>query len=147
MKRMFGTSPSPPLRGPSARPAGRGSSSSFSPLVGEKVAAGRMRGFAFLALLLAAACHRASTDEAAQPVVSVRVAKAEIGSIAQPLELVGTVTARQEAAISSKIGAQIAHMPLLKNRVGGAGDVLADIQGRDLGAQRNQDAARLPPPK
>src|SRR5260370_4075877 len=38
------TRPSPPLRGPAPRRAGRGLSRSFSPLVGEKVAEGRMRG-------------------------------------------------------------------------------------------------------
>jgi len=102
-----------------------------------------MKRIVFLLCVFAAACHRGSGEEAAQPVVSVRVAKAEIGSIAQPIELVGTITSRQEATISSKISAQIAHMPLLKNRVVRAGEVLAELEARDLGAQRNEATAAL----
>ena len=68
-----------------------------------------------IALLLLAACSK--KEEEAQPVVSVRVAKAEVGAIAQPIELVGTIAARQEASVGPKIGGQIAQMALLKNRV------------------------------
>src|SRR5204863_3104509 len=83
----------------------------------------------------------AAGDEAAQPIVSVRLAKAEIGAIAQPLDLVGTITARQEATISPKVSAQIAQMGLLKNRVVHRGDVLAVLESRDLTAQRAEAAA------
>jgi len=88
--------------------------------------------------------HRRNTDEeTAQPIVSVRLAKAEIGPIAQPLELAGTINARQEATLSAKVSAQIAKLGLLKNRVVHRGDVLAVLESRDLNAQQAEAAAAL----
>ena len=101
---------------------------------------------ALLVLIVAGWCwHRrgAADEEAAQPIVSVRLAKVEIGPIAQPLDLVGTITARQEATISPKVSAQIAQMGLLKNRVVHRGDVLAVLESRDLTAQQAEAAAAL----
>lgn len=101
---------------------------------------------ALLILIIAGWCwHRraASDEEAAQPIVSVRLAKAEIGPIAQPLELAGTISARQEATLSAKVSAQIAQMGLLKNRVVHRGDVLAVLESRDLTAQQAEAAAAL----
>ena len=98
----------------------------------------------FVLLLAAAACHRATSDEeAVQPVVSVRVAKAEIGMIAQSIESVGTITTRREAGVSSKISGQITQMPLLKNRSVRAGEVLAQVEARDLAAQRAEASAAV----
>jgi RND family efflux transporter MFP subunit len=71
------------------------------------------------------------------------VAKAEIAPIAQPIELVGTIAARQEAGVGPKIGGQIAQMALLKNRVVHAGEVLARIEARDVAAQRAEAAAAV----
>jgi RND family efflux transporter MFP subunit len=99
-----------------------------------------------LVLIIAGWCwHRsgAAADETAQPIVSVRVAKAEIGPIAQPLDLVGTISARQEATLSPKVSAQIAQMGLLKNRVVHRGDALAVLESRDLTAQQAEAAAAL----
>ena len=99
-----------------------------------------------LILIVAGWCwHRrgAADEEAAQPVVSVRMAKAETGAIAQPLDLVGTITARQEATLSPKVSAQIAQMGLLKNRAVHRGDVLAVLESRDLTAQRAEAEAAL----
>lgn len=101
-----------------------------------------MKRVATAVFLLSMAC-RGPSEEPAQPVVSVRVAKAEIGSIAEPIELVGTITARQEATLGSKINGQIASMPLLKNRSVKRGDVLARLEDLDLSAQRDEAAAAL----
>ncbi len=102
---------------------------------------------ALLLLLLAGWCwHRraaAGEGDAAQPIVSVRLARAEIGPITQPLDLVGTITARQEATISPKVSAPIAQMGLLKNRVVHKGDVLAVLESRDLNGQQAEAAAAL----
>jgi len=99
-----------------------------------------------LILIVAGWCwHKrgAADDEAAQPIVSVRLGKAEVGPIAQPLDIVGTITARQEATISPKVSAQIAQMGLLKNRAVHRGDVLAVLESRDLTAQQAEAAAAL----
>jgi RND family efflux transporter MFP subunit len=103
-------------------------------------------GIGVLILIVAGWCwHRrgAGDEEAAQPIVSVRLAKAEIGAIAQPLELAGTISARQEATISPKVSAPIAQMGLLKNRVVRRGEVLAVLESRDLTAQQAEAAAAL----
>jgi HlyD family secretion protein len=103
---------------------------------------------ALVVLVVAGWCwHRRSAAAGAEgettTVVSVRVAKAAVGPMAQPIEIVGTISARQEATISPKVSAQIARMDLLKNRVVHRGDVLAVLEGRDLTAQRNEAAAAL----
>jgi len=102
-----------------------------------------MKRFISVAALCVIACHGGSGDENAAPVVSVRVAKAEVGPMAQPVEVTGTITPRQEATISPKVSAQIARMPLLKNRVVHRGDVLAELEARDLAAQRDEAKAAL----
>ncbi|MGZ4810991.1 MAG: hypothetical protein ACXV7D_16830, partial [Thermoanaerobaculia bacterium] len=94
-------------------------------------------------LLLWRRCHAAPADEAASVEVSVQVAKAERGPIANDLTMVATLVARREATLSSKISAQIAQMPLLTNRPVHAGDVLAVLESRDLSAQRSEAAAAL----
>lgn len=102
-----------------------------------------MKRMLWIAVLLAAACHRGKAEEEAQPVVGVQVAKAEVAPIAQPIDVVGTITARQEAAVSPKISGQIASMALLKNQFVRAGEVLARIEARDLSAQRAEAAAAV----
>jgi len=102
-------------------------------------------GTAALVLLIAGWCwHRhnaAAADDEAQAVVSVSVAKAERESIAQPIEVVGTIAPVREATIGPKVSAQIRTMALLKNRVVRRGDVLAVLESRDLAAQRSEAAA------
>jgi len=87
--------------------------------------------------------RRGGEEETEPPIVSVRMARAEIGAIAQPIELAGTISARQEATISPKISAPIAQMALLKNRVVRRGEILAVLESRDLTAQRAEAAAAL----
>jgi RND family efflux transporter MFP subunit len=102
---------------------------------------------AVVVLLIAGWCwHRRSAATAAESgpaVVSVRVAKAVIAPIAQPIELVGTIVPKLDANVSPKISAQIVQMPLLKNRPVHRGDVLAQLESHDLAAQRNEAAAAL----
>lgn len=85
----------------------------------------------------------ASEEENATVVASVQVAKAERGSIANPINVVATLTPVREATISPKISAQITQMPLLTNRHVHAGDVLAVLESHDLTAQRDAAAAAL----
>jgi multidrug efflux pump subunit AcrA (membrane-fusion protein) len=85
----------------------------------------------------------ASAAEEVSPVVSVRVAKAEKQPIAAQLSALGTVFPRDTAQVSPKVSAQIKQMPLWKNRVVHAGDVIAVLESSDLRAQRNEAAAAL----
>jgi len=89
-------------------------------------------------------CHSAApADEAGDVVVSVQVAKAERGTIANEITAVATLTPRQMADVMPKVSGQIAQMPLLVNRAVRAGDVLAVLESRDLAAQRAEAAAAL----
>jgi HlyD family secretion protein len=85
----------------------------------------------------------AASDTEPTPVVSVRVAKAERQPIAAQVNALGTVFPREQATVGAKISAQIKQMPLLKNRVVRAGEVIAVLESRDLQAQRNEAVAAL----
>ena len=85
----------------------------------------------------------APAAEEAKPVVSVKVAKAEKQEIALRVSALGTVFPRDTAQVSPKISAQIRQMPLWKNRVVRAGDVIAVLESSDLQAQRNEAAGAL----
>ena len=89
-------------------------------------------------------CHAGASGEGeSNIVVSVQVAKAERGTIANEITAVATLAAQREATISPKVSAQIAQMALLTNRAMRAGDVIAVLESRDLAAQRAEAAAAL----
>jgi HlyD family secretion protein len=89
-------------------------------------------------------CHAAPAAAGATDVtVSVQVAKAERGVIANEISTVATLAAQREAVIMPKISAPIAQMALLTNRSVRAGDVLAVLESRDLAAQRAEAAAAV----
>jgi HlyD family secretion protein len=89
---------------------------------------------------------RSSATEAeteVTPTVSVKVAKAEKGTIAAPVTAVGTIWPREKADVGAKISAQIKSMALLKNKLVRAGEVIAVLESRDLQAQRAEAVAAL----
>src|SRR2546421_2388136 len=86
---------------------------------------------------------KAESEPEVTPVVSVKVAKAEKGSIAAPIVAVGTIWPREKADVGAKISAQIKKMALLKNKVVRAGEVIAVLESRDLQAQRAEAVAAL----
>src|SRR5262245_24250068 len=106
-------------------------------------------GFAVIAialLILILWRIRRSASEAeteVTPVVTVKVAKAETGSIAAPISAVGTIWPREKADVASKVSAPIKQMALLKNKVVRAGEVIAVLESRDLQAQRVEAIAAL----
>ena len=77
------------------------------------------------------------------PVVSVKVAKAERGSIAAPISAVGTIWPREKADVAAKVSAPIRQMALLKNKLVKAGEVIAVLESRDLQAQRAEAVGAL----
>src|SRR5215475_12223674 len=85
----------------------------------------------------------AESEAEVTPVVSVKVAKAEKGSIAAPVVAVGTIWPREKADVSAKVSAQIKKMALLKNKLVHAGDVIAVLESRDLATQRAEALAAL----
>ncbi|MFL6215934.1 MAG: efflux RND transporter periplasmic adaptor subunit [Blastocatellia bacterium] len=99
--------------------------------------------FALLIHFLWPSKKATAEEEAADVVVSVRVAKAERGTISSEVTALGTVFPREQATVSPKINAQIKSMALLKNRPVKAGEVLATLEARDLQAQRAEAASAL----
>ncbi len=86
---------------------------------------------------------KVETEAEVTPVVSVKVAKAEKGSIAAQVVAVGTIWPREKADVGAKVSAQIKKMALLKNKVVRAGEVIAVLESRDLQAQRAEAVAAL----
>jgi multidrug resistance efflux pump len=82
-------------------------------------------------------------EQEVKPLVVVKVAKAEKGSIAAEVAAVGTIWPREKADVGAKISAQIRKMPLLKNKIVRAGEVIAVLESRDLQAQRAEAVAAL----
>ena len=106
-----------------------------------------MTGGAIVVLLLATLiwrrCHQASGDQNAEVVVSVEVARAERGSIARQISMLATLVPQREAVLMPKVSAQIRQMGLILNRRVHAGDVLAQLESRDLAAQRAEAASAV----
>ena len=86
---------------------------------------------------------KSAAEAEVTPVVSVKVAKAEKGSIAAEVVAVGTIWPREKADVGAKVSAQIKKMALLKNKVVRAGEVIAVLESKDLQAQRAEAAAAL----
>ncbi len=84
----------------------------------------------------------AATDET-QIVVSVRTAKVERQQIAAEVSSIGTIFPREQATVSANTGAQIRTMGLLKNKLVRQGEVIAQLDVRDLQAQRAEAVAAL----
>jgi len=92
--------------------------------------------------------NEAETEKKEEPVVSVKVAKAEKDSISSEVSAPGTVAPAEQSTVSSTISAQIIQMQILKNALVRKGDVLAVLASQDLRAQRDEaqhalDEARL----
>jgi multidrug efflux pump subunit AcrA (membrane-fusion protein) len=94
-------------------------------------------------LLLWVSKKKPAAEEETAVVVSVRVAKAERDAIAAEVTALGTIFARHEATVSSKIAGQIKQMALLKNKAVREGDVLATLETRDIQSQRAEAAAAV----
>lgn len=98
---------------------------------------------AIIAYWALSSTKKSAAEEEEAIVVSVRVAKAERESIAAEVTALGTIFARKEATVSSKIAGQIKQMALLKNKAFREGDVIAILEARDIQSQRAEAAAAL----
>ena len=94
-------------------------------------------------LLLRSGGPQEEKEKEAEIKVSVKVAKAERTSITSTVHAVGTITPKQQATVSPKISAPIAAMGLIKNKAVKDGEVIAQLEARDLRAQRSEAASAL----
>ena len=97
-----------------------------------------------LIVFLVLPSKKKSAAEAEEPLlVSVRVAKAERDSIAAEVTALGTIFARKEATVSSKIAGQLKTVALLKNKPVHEGDVIATLENRDVQSQHAEAASAV----
>jgi multidrug efflux pump subunit AcrA (membrane-fusion protein) len=107
------------------------------------IAAGATAGVLLIVILVWRGCHKPAADAGANVEVSVQVAKAERGTIANEIIAVATLASKREATVMPKISGHIAQMGLVKNRPVRAGEVIAVLESRDLSAQRAEAAAAV----
>lgn len=98
---------------------------------------------ALIVFLVVYGRKKPAAEEEEAVVVSVRVARVERDSIAAEVTALGTIFARKEATVSSKIAGQIKTMALLKNKPVHEGDVIATLEARDVQAQRAEAASAV----
>ena len=94
-----------------------------------------------IALLLATGCNPSepvASDETPEVVVRVQVAQAKTRPVSQQSVAQGTIFPLRQATVSAVQGGQISTMPLWKNRHVDKGETLAELNMRDLEAQRNE---------
>ena len=101
-----------------------------------------MRTALFVLILALAGCGT-QREEAAKPVVAVKVARVEKATVAVVVRAPATVYPREQANIAARITAPIRE---LRARMGddvAAGQVLAVLESRDLAGQRQESAAAV----
>lgn len=103
--------------------------------------------FGFGALLLAlaiAGCskHEPVAQRAPLPPASVRVAKVETGRSIAREEVVGTVRARERATVEPKVSGRIARLNATLGQAVAAGDVLCELDVREIKARLDQALAQ-----
>ena len=93
-------------------------------------------------LLLLAGCG-SREDLPSKAVVEVKVAKAEVADVSSSVRAPAFVFAREQANIASRVTAPIRKLLVRKGDNVGAGQVLAQLENRDLLAQRDEAAAAV----
>jgi len=105
-----------------------------------------MRTLTVLALvvLLAACAHKEEAEPEVHAIVEVKVAQAELADLQLQVQAPATLYPREQAGIASKITAPIRSLAVKKGDVVAAGQLLAQLDDRDLLAQRTEvlDRAR-----
>jgi RND family efflux transporter MFP subunit len=92
-------------------------------------------------LVLAGCEHR--QDEAAKPVVTVKIARAEIADVQSTVRAPATIFPSEQASISARMTAPIRELRVRKGDKVAAGQVLAVLESSDIAAQREEARAAL----
>jgi multidrug efflux pump subunit AcrA (membrane-fusion protein) len=97
----------------------------------------------FLPVLILAGCASHPEEAPPKPTVLVKVAKAELADIKITVHAPAFIFAREQANIGSRITAPIRKLLVRKGDRVAAGQVLAQLDNRDLLAQRDEAAAAV----
>jgi HlyD family secretion protein len=90
--------------------------------------------------LLMAGCS-VKQESSPTPVVNVKAIRAEVGDVRISVGASATIFPRQQANIAARLTAPIRQLHVRKGDTVSAGQVLADLEDRDLAAQRDEAAA------
>ncbi|MEP7271946.1 MAG: efflux RND transporter periplasmic adaptor subunit [Acidobacteriota bacterium] len=93
--------------------------------------------------LLLSACHAKEEEPAVKPVVEVVTAKAEIAEMTTAVQGPATIFPREQAGLGARITARILKLSAKKGDYVAAGQLLAQLEDRDLVAQRDEAKAAL----
>lgn len=96
-----------------------------------------------LPVLFLAGCGSHPEEAAPKPVVEVKVVRAELADVRSTVQAPAFVFAREQANISARITAPIRKLAARKGDSVRAGQVLAQLDNRDLIAQRDEAAAAV----
>ncbi len=97
--------------------------------------------FTFATASMLLACS--SSEKEPEPVVSVQVTTAKLGSIERVIKSEALLFPRQQAAITPKISAPVAHFYVSRGSKVKAGQLLATLENRDLSASRQENKGAL----
>jgi HlyD family secretion protein len=97
----------------------------------------------FLPVVLLAGCGSHSEEAPPKPVVEVKVAKAELADVKMTVRAPAFVFAREQANIGARITAPIRKLLVRKGDNVAAGQVLAQLDNRDVLAQRAEAEASV----
>jgi HlyD family secretion protein len=103
----------------------------------------KRHNFIFLLLPLFAACGSHEEAPLKPPVVEVKVAKAETADVKIIVQATASIFAREQANISSRLTAPIRKLLVRKGDNIAAGQVLAQLDNRDLMAQCDEAASAV----
>ena len=97
---------------------------------------------AFLSILILAGC-RSAVEPAAAPVIDVKLAPVELADVAVSVSAPASIFGRQQASLNARLTAPIRRLLVRKGDTVASGQLLAQLDDRDLIAQRDEAAAAL----
>lgn len=100
------------------------------------------RALAAVAAVVLAGCG-AKEEKEAKPVVDVKVAKVERAEVRLSVQAPATIWPREQANIAGRVTAPIRALRVQKGDAVKAGQVLAELENRDVMAQREEAAAAV----
>lgn len=97
----------------------------------------------FGCMIVMAGCGSRTEPEPARPVVDVKVARAAREELRAEVSAPATIFGRQQAGVAARITAPIRRLLVRKGDTVAAGQVLAELEDRDLLAQRDEAQAAV----
>ncbi|MCX6622810.1 MAG: biotin/lipoyl-binding protein, partial [Acidobacteria bacterium] len=101
----------------------------------------RQQSLLLLSVLVLAGCGSQPEEAHPKPVVAVKVVRAELADVPSTVSAPAFLFAREQANIGARVTAPIRKLLVRKGDTVAAGQVLAQLDNRDLLAQRDEASA------